>query len=164
MNIHRLTCLVLTSFLLACSNQENNPAFEQNPDKEAIIKIHDDYLDGWKKDDRSLILSLFEKNARIQPSSLTPVEGIENLKAFWFPDDGSSTTVNIFESELLGFDLRDSLAIATRQFYLDFDYAKDSFKMGRQQKGISTTIYRKQDNEQWKIWRKMWTDIDIQEK
>lgn len=42
---------------------------------------------------------------------------------------------------------------------INWNYEKDTTKFGMIQTGINTTIYRRQKDMKWKIWRSMWTDI-----
>jgi len=116
---------------------------EITKDEKAIRKIHQDYVDGWKTGNEKLIMSLFEDNAMIQPNTLNPISGKENISSFWFPKDG---------------------AITTHSGLLDWNYQNGEMNPGRIQKRFNTTIYRKQDDGQWKIWRSMWTDIASQAK
>ena len=47
---------------------------------------------------------------------------------------------------------------------LDFSYDKKEFKMKRVQKGIDTSIYKRQKDGRWKIWRKAWIDYEVLKK
>ena len=104
-------------------------------------------------------MGLLEENARIQPNSLKPVEGKNQIRKFWFPRDSSKTTVNDFQTELISLKILDTLAVSTHTSTLDWTYKKDTLSFGMLQKGINTTIYRKQMDGTWKIWRSMWSDI-----
>ncbi len=127
--------------------------------EKSVLALHKKYVEGWKDMNEEQIMSLFEDGSRIQPNVLTPIEGKENIRNLWFPKDSSITVINTFETELLNLNIKDSIAITTHTTLLDWSYQKDTIQFGMIQKGINTTIYRKQKNESWKIWRKMWTDI-----
>ncbi|MEW7290520.1 YybH family protein [Aquimarina sp. 2304DJ70-9] len=157
-----LSVIILFFILSGCKQHtevtEDTLLIKDN-NKDAIHTIHDNYVNGWKNMNEEQIMSLFENNARIQPNSLKPIEGKEKIRSFWFPKDSSITTINAFETELLNLDIKDSLAITTHTTLLDWSYQKDTIQFGMTQKGINTTVYRKQKDASWKIWRKMWTDI-----
>ncbi|MBQ4821117.1 hypothetical protein [Aquimarina sp. MMG016] len=139
------------------TNKDATDILDKN--ENAILAINMNYVAGWKNMNEEQIMSLFEDNARIQPNSLKPIEGKENIRSFWFPKDSSITIINTFKTELLNLDIKDSLAITTHTTLLDWTYKKDTIQFGMIQNGINTTIYRKQEDSSWKIWRKMWTDI-----
>lgn len=158
-------CFCLCSFLLithwACqSNQKKESSAALDGTEEmAITQIHNDYVEGWKIMDKERIMSLFEDGARIQPNKLMPIEGKENLRAFWFPEDGSITTINDFTTKIIHLAVLDTLAITTHLSMLDWSYTQDTFSLGMIQHGVNTTVYRKQPDTGWKIWRSMWTDF-----
>ncbi|MEZ4687788.1 MAG: DUF4440 domain-containing protein [Bacteroidia bacterium] len=127
-------------------------------------QLHSDYVDGWKAMDETRVMALLEDGARIQPNRMTPIEGKENIRDFWFPKDSSETIINRFETEIIHFTQKDSLAITTHTSLLDWDYKKDSLAFGMVQRGINTTVYRRQTDDSWKIWRSMWTDIEVKTK
>ncbi|WP_430966478.1 YybH family protein [Spongiimicrobium sp. 2-473A-2-J] len=160
-----IATLLLLLTVLSCKErivQAGEPPMGE--DEIQIRQLHTDYVNGWIDNNEGQIMGLLEENARIQPNSLMPIEGKQQINAFWFPKDGSSTKINTFETEILNFQLLDTLAITTHSSLLDWTYKKDTLQFGRVQKGVNTTVYRKQGDGSWKIWRSMWTDIDIKNK
>ena len=156
-----LLLLFTSGFLLfSCTKSEKEPL--ESPytsDQQAILQIHQQYIEGWKKMDKEMVLSIFEEGARIQPNRLQPIEGKENMAEFWFPDDGSKTIINIFETEVVDIKVKDTLAIISYTSLLDWDYEKDTTRFGMVQNGVNTAVLRKQKDQSWKVWRQMWTDI-----
>ncbi|MBO6524282.1 MAG: hypothetical protein JJ971_10685 [Balneolaceae bacterium] len=150
-----LTLIALPALFLFCTPVENQPTSEELQVREVVQS----YVEGWRNMDEEQVLSVFEDGARISPNSLNPIEGKENLKNFWFPDDGSQTIINRYEIEIIDTQIMDSLAITTHTSVLDWDYINGETEFGRIQNGISTIVYRKQNDDSWKIWRAMWTDI-----
>ena len=136
----------LTFILLSACSQSDKESMDTSysPDQQAILQIHQQYIEGWKKMDKEMVLSIFEDGARIQPNRLKPIEGIENMAEFWFPNDGSKTTINAFETEVVDIKVKDTLAIITYTSLLDWDYEKDTTHMGMVQNGVNTAVLRKQ--------------------
>ena len=130
-------------------------------DQEAIRQINRAYLENWIKNDENGVLALFTEDARISPSGMSPIDSLPNIKQFWFPNDGSTTTIHLFDADELSLNIQGPLAFATQKTILEFTYEKDAFKMNRLQKGIDSSIYKKQIDGSWKIWRKSWTDFEI---
>ncbi|MEM9052415.1 MAG: hypothetical protein AAGC47_10220, partial [Bacteroidota bacterium] len=62
---------------------------------------------------KNKIMSLFEEGARIQPSGLAPIEGIDHIELFWFPNDSSKTTIFEYKTELVALKMMDTLALST---------------------------------------------------
>lgn len=164
-HIKNLMIGLLLLTLLGCKERPATlPEPAMTEDEIQIRQLHSDYVDGWMNNNEKQIMDLLEENAQIQPNSLTPIVGKEQINTFWFPKDGSSTRINIFDTEILNLQLLDSLALTTHSSLLDWTYTKDTLQFGRIQKGFNTTVYRKQMDGSWKIWRSMWTDIEIKNK
>jgi len=149
--------VILLVVVFGCTSKQEN--VKLNNDEVQIHNLHQKYVEGWKEMDEEKVMSLLEENSMIQPSRLTPIIGKENIRNFWFPKDSSITTINTFDTEIIDLIFRDTIAIMTHESFLDWDYRKDSTSFGMTQTGINTTIYKRQIDQSWKIWRSMWTDI-----
>ena len=138
---------------------------DDDDDATAIRKINMAYLSNWLKNDEAGVLDLFEEGARISPSSLCPIDSLSNMRQFWFPKDGSKTTVHRFEADEISMKIiSKDLACTSQKTLLEWSYEKGETKMGRIQEGIELTVFRKQKNGAWKIWRKLWTDVASKER
>ena len=134
-------------------------------DAAAIRKINKAYLNNWLENNEAGVLDLFEAGARISPSSLCPMDSLKNLRQFWFPKDGSTTTIHRFEADEISLKIiSNELACTTQKTILEWSYKKGATQMGRIQEGIELTVFRKQKNGSWKIWRKLWTDVASKER
>ena len=157
--------LVLTlGFIQVCSCDSKKADINSNIDETEILKVHSDYVKGWLEMDEEKVMGLLEENARIQPNRLKPIEGKSKIRGFWFPKDSSKTIINDYKTDLISLNITDTLAISTHTSLLDWAYQKDTINLGMLQKGINTTVYRKQTDKSWKIWRSMWTDIYAERK
>ena len=155
-----MTFLILV--IVGCENKEANKTMDA--DELEIRNIHSEYVNGWLKSDEEGIMQLLVEDSRIQPNTLKPIEGKSEIRKFWFPKDSSKTIINNYETEIVSLNILDTLAISTHESLLDWTYKKDSISFGMRQKGINTTIYRRQLDNSWKIWRSMWTDIYVERK
>lgn len=133
----------------------------ERSDEDQIRMINEAYLSSWLKNDESGVLNLFMEDARISPNSLAPIDSLHNMKQFWFPNDGSTTTIHQFDAAELSLKIDGDIAYATQRTILDWSYVKGEFKMGQTQKGIDTSVYKRQSDGTWKIWRKSWIDYEV---
>ena len=167
MKATKLTSIFLWMLLpvsLAITSCDKKANENSGADEMEIRAVHDDYVNGWLNSDEKGILQLFEENARIQPNMMAPIEGKSKIKKFWFPKDSSKTIINDYRTEIISINIIDTLALTTHKSILDWTYQKDTISFGMFQKGFNTTIYRKQPDNSWKIWRSMWTDIYVERK
>ena len=152
--------ILIASAYFSCQPQEKRPT----TDETAIRTINQSYLQSWLKNDTSGVLTLFEEDARISPSSLCPVDSLKNMRQFWFPKDSSVTTIHHFAAEEISLQVMGSLASTTQKTSLEWSYKKGEFKMGKIQEGIELTVFRRQPDGGWKIWRKLWTDVVVKDR
>ncbi len=152
--------ILLILFIVGCKEVKEIV----DPNELEIRKIHNEYVNGWLKSDEGIIMELLVEDSRIQPNTLKPIEGKSKIRKFWFPKDSSKTVINKYNTEIISLNIIDTLAISTHKSLLDWTYEKDSIRFGMLQKGINTTIYRRQLDNSWKIWRSMWTDIYVEKK
>jgi len=159
-----ICCIISFCLVQFISCEKKKADIGKNADEQAIRKIHSEYVNGWLESDEERIMQLLVEDSRIQPNSLKPIEGKSEIRKFWFPKDGSKTIINNYETEIISLNTMDTLAISTHESFLDWTYIKDSTRFGMMQKGINTTIYRRQKDNSWRIWRSMWTDIHVERK
>lgn len=160
-------CLICLAAQAIFSQNQAIPATAQMPidpvapeDEAAVRGILEAYRTAWLRGDETGVLSLFEENGRIQPSGLCPFDSLHNIRKFWFPNDGSTTTIHQFDIQVqdlhaLGKDL--IFSSLTNRLY--WSYQLGDTQMGRLQYGYATTVFRRQSGGGWKIWRQAWTDL-----
>lgn len=130
-------------------------------DKAAIRGINQQYVQAWLAGDEEGVLSLFEPNARISANANTVIEGIDALRAFWFPKDGSLTTIHQFESEVLSVDISGNTAASFQKTKLEWSYEKEAYQISKIQYGYAHGIYQRQVDGTWKMSSLNWTDYQV---
>lgn len=162
---YKITLIYFAIFQFGLLLKAQIPTLEVTPEDEAQIKaILEEYRTAWLNNDEVGVISLFEENARIQPSGMCPFQGQAELQQFWFPKDTSKTIIHEFDLEMNDLNSMEKDVIYSNQTTrLYWSYYKDSFKMGRVQYGCATSVFRRQADGNWKIWRQMWTDLSSTE-
>ena len=161
-----LLIFLLFFCLYGCGQSSKKAALDaqSEKDKKEIKRMHRQYVDSWLKGDENGVLSLFAEDARIQPGSLDPIDSIGNIKKFWFPHDGSTTLILKFDTDVFCTKIDGDYAITTQKSFLDWTYNDDSTHMAVEQAGYAMTVYRRQSDGGWKIWRQKWSDVYSKEK
>ena len=142
--------------LISCSTPITNDL--SNEDQEAISQMITDYVDGWLAGDSSKVMSLFHEDAIILPSGMDPIEGNDNMAAFWFPDDGSMTEIHSYTIRVVELDGNKDWAYTREEGDLSFSYSNDDFSMSRKSHSSAITIFGRDDQGKWKISRRLWSD------
>jgi uncharacterized protein (TIGR02246 family) len=155
MAIWLLSLLVsFLAFSLPANAQE-----AQSKDRRSIRAMNQSYAKAWLENDENGVLSLFENDAIIAPSGMSPIRGIKAIEQFWFPKDTSTTIIHKFNNEMLNIIIEDTLAQSSQKTFLSWSYEKGATKIAKDQRGFAMTIYRRQADGTWKIWRHLWTDV-----
>lgn len=128
-------------------------------DERAIRAINERYKEAWLRNDERGVLTLFEENAMIMPSGMSAIKGLDAIRNFWFPKDSSVTTIHVFDNQIIAMTIDSTIASVFKKTFLSWSYAKGDVKMAKDQWGVAMSVYRKQPNGEWKIWRQLWTDI-----
>jgi ketosteroid isomerase-like protein len=131
-----------------------------NDDIEQIKKINSDYTNGWLDNDAEKVLGLYSESATIIPSGLSPIQGKEAIKEFWFPNDGSTTVIHYYNLEILDISGTNDLAYTYEHGNLSFTYEKEDFRLDRKAESHAITIYKKNESGEWKVRKRIWTDLN----
>jgi ketosteroid isomerase-like protein len=129
-----------------------------------ILALNDQLVDGWLAYDSSKIMGAYEDFAMIQPDKYDAVTGKPFLKQMWFPTNGGNFKIRDFALDPIDISVNDTLGIITYRGLIDYEFTADSLRISKIEKSIGTALYRKQFDNSWKIWRQMWTNIEVVDK
>jgi ketosteroid isomerase-like protein len=154
---------LLILILIGCgerSSQLNEDLNLSAEDIKQIKEINKNYTQGWLDGDSSKVLGLYTDSATIIPSGLLPIQGKKVITDFWFPNDGSATVIHFYDLEILEIGGTANLAYTYENGKLSFTYEKDDFRLDREAESYAITIYKKVSSGEWKIIKRIWTDMN----
>jgi ketosteroid isomerase-like protein len=155
--------LLLTLLLTSCNEkttQVNENINLSAEDIEQIREINRHYIQGWLENDSKKVLGLYTDSATIIPSGLLPIQGKKAITDFWFPNDYSTTVIHYYDLEILDIGGTTNLAYTYEHGKLSFTYEKDEFRLDRKAESYAVTIYAKAESGEWKITKRIWTDMN----
>lgn len=160
---HIILVLTLLAAINISKNRINKPVTLINKsqlstnkiDERKIRELNIRYVNAWKKNDKSGVLSLFTIDATLAPSGLNPLNGINEIKAFWFPKDRSATTILAYTNEIFQVYIEGDIAQSSHRSYVKWAYKKGELNQKKEQWSIGTTVYKKKANGEWKIFHQM---------
>jgi uncharacterized protein (TIGR02246 family) len=133
-------------------------------DEQKIRAINRKYVDAWLNYDENGVLSLFSNDASISPGGMKTYKGIKEIRNFWFPKDGSTTSIVSFSNEIQDISFDGDYAYSSQKDHLYWTYKNKTTEMKKEQWGFATTVYKKQPNGDWKIIHQMWKDYKVEDK
>lgn len=90
------------------------------------------------------------------PSGLSPLVGVEAIREFWFPDDGSRTVIENYEMHTTEIGGSSTVAYSRGAAQLSFRYEKDDQVVRQTNHTMYLTVYRKGVEGEWRMIRRMW--------
>ena len=151
--------LAVTAVMIgACNPAVQTDSSLSSADLAAIRSLDDKYVAGWLDSDTLAVLSTLAEDAILMPSGQRPIVGIAEIRAFWWPDDGSRTEIVDYIMEIDELDGDNSFAYSRGSAQLSFQYEKNGQVTEHKNSSMSLTVYQKRDGE-WRIFRRMWGPI-----
>jgi uncharacterized protein (TIGR02246 family) len=125
-------------------------------DSGAIEAVRAAYVRAWLEDDTAGVLATLDSSAVLLPPGRLPVAGHAAIRAFWWPADGSRTTITAFDwsvDELAGTR---ELAYTRGVSSVGWRYEKDSVRSEQTTRSVSLTLLARGADGKWRILRQMW--------
>lgn len=149
---------LLLVLLVSCTSAPAENAL--SPDDMAEIRaLTDAYVAGWLAGDPDAVMSTLAEDAILQPAGQEPIRGHDAIRAFWWPDDGSTTTILEYEVELQEIGGSGSHAFSRGRGVLSFRYEQGGTVSEATSEATSLTVYRRQTDGSWLIARRMWAAL-----
>ena len=127
-------------------------------DWQALRMLEKAYVDGWVANDQEKVMATIHPDAVIIPSGMSAIRGAEKIAEFWFPSDGSTTTVTSYRTTISDVHVHGDTGWLYGNGELSFTWRKGDERMERSQKSTFTMIARRETNGQWRIVHRMWSD------
>jgi uncharacterized protein (TIGR02246 family) len=148
--------LASTAWLAACGADRDRSRPLTSRDSNAIEAVRAAYVRAWLQDDTAGVLATLDTAAVLLPPGQLPVAGHSAIRAYWWPTDGSRTTITEFEwtvDELAGTP---ELAYTRGVSTVRWRYQKDTVHNEQSSRSVSLTIMAPGADGRWRILRQMW--------
>jgi ketosteroid isomerase-like protein len=110
----------------------------------------------WLADDTAGVLATLDTSAVLLPPGQLPVTGHRAIRAFWWPADGSRTTITAFEWSADEMGGTPELAYTRGVSSLAWRYEKDTVRSEQTTRNMSLTLFAPSADGRWRILRQMW--------
>jgi len=155
-----LTVAAVIGGVSACRARDDRPATSSDrltgADSAAIAALQNRYVAAWLADDTAAVLALFENDAMILPPGRQPVRGVDSIRAYWWPTDGSTTRILSFAWKPGDISGTDRLAFSHGQSELRWRYTKGGSTSESSSRSVNLSVFRRAPSGEWHIARQMW--------
>ena len=125
-------------------------------DEQAVRAAAEAYVSAWLRDDTAGVLATLDTAAVFMPPGRLPITGHAAIRDFWWPRDGSRTTITSFEWNLDEVHGTGDFAYSRGVSTLDWTYTKDTSTSSSVTRSVNLTVYGRGDDGRWRILRQMW--------
>ena len=132
-------CTVAAATISACTQTSAATRGLSEADRRAIRANDSVYVSAWLRDDTAAVFSTLEPEPVLLPGGLTPLQGRAAIKAFWWPTDGSHTSITAFDRTIDEIDGAGSVGFVRGTDSLRFTSTKNG---SRQEAGCARSRSR----------------------
>jgi ketosteroid isomerase-like protein len=148
--------LATTAWLVACRTDTDQPRPLTTRDSSAIEAVRAAYVRAWLEDDTAAVLATLDSSAVLLPPGRLAVAGHDAIRAFWWPTDGSRTSITSFTWTVHELAGTPELAYIRGVSTVGWRYEKDTVRSEQSSRSVSLTILVPGADGQWRILRQMW--------
>ncbi len=153
-------CLLWMAAVPACRPVgPTNPVTLTDADRAAIQALDTAFIKAWLRDDTAAVLRLFQPDAVLLPPNSTPIIGLDAIKAYWWPTDGSHTRITGFTRHLSEVEGSGVIAYFVGSASLDWVYQRDGKETAQTSRSTDLVVLKPDAAGRWRIARQMWTQL-----
>jgi histidine triad (HIT) family protein len=142
-------------------NRGTKPSTAYLKDIENVKLAFGQYYTAWLQNNEDSVMTTLTKDAVIMPDGLSPKKGMDDIRNFWFPKDGSKTTITRFDYVIDDYRVDMNSAFIRSSSVLSFTYELNGQKTIKNDlKQVHTTFLERQMDGSWKISCKMWSRVE----
>lgn len=150
---HAAALLVL--FLGACTPASNSFSSD---DEAAVRDLEEAYRVAWLANDSDAVMATLAPDAVLMPAGQEPLQGERAIRAFWWPDDGSTTRIDSYRITVTEVEGSGDLAFLRGTGDIAFRYtAPDGQRTDLTSRAAHLSVARRGGDGQWRIARRAWS-------
>lgn len=129
-------------------------------DEAAVRALEEAYRTAWLANDSTAVMATLSPDAVLMPSGVEPLAGDSAIRAFWWPADGSETTVTSYEIAIDEVEGSRGLAFLRGRGSLEFTYRSPFDEVTtHSSEAVHLSLARRGADGQWRIARRAWSSL-----
>lgn len=148
---------VTVVFLAACAPQRAGFTEE---DEAAVRALEEAYRAGWIANDRAAVMATLAPGAVMMPAGVQPLVGESAIQNYWWPNDGSQTTIDSYQIVVEEVEGSGDLAYLRGRGSLEFTYRDATGEVSQlTSEAVHLSVARRGEDGTWRIARRVWSAI-----
>lgn len=129
-------------------------------DEMAVRALEDAYRTAWLANDSAAVMATLTTDAVIMPAGMTPLTGDSAIREYWWPGDGSRTTITSYEISIEEVEGSGELAFLRGRGALEFTYRSPAGEVTElTSRAVHLSVARRGTDGAWRIARRAWSAI-----
>lgn len=129
-------------------------------DVQQIRALSQAWIDAWMADDADRVMGYLTSDVVLIPGGQEPMTGHDVIRDYWWPNDGSITTLTRFDAEILEIQGKDDIAFTREHGMIEFTYEVDGSVSELSSESYSLSTLKRQADGSWKYDRRMWASVN----
>ena len=153
----RIRLAASVMILAACSSADGGFTVE---DKAAVRALEEAYRNGWLANDSVAVMATLAPGAVMLPAGVQPLVGDSAIRRYWWPSDGSETTIESYTIAVAEVEGSGNLAYLRGRGSLEFTYRDAAGAVSRlTSEAVHLSLARRGADGTWRIARRAWSAI-----
>lgn len=143
--------------LAACAPEDASFTVGDEP---AVRALEEAYRTGWLTNDSAAVMATLAPGAVMMPAGVGPLIGDSAIRTYWWPNDGSQTTIDSYEITVDELEGSGDLAYLRGRASLKFTYRDTAGHISRlTSEAVHLSLARRGEDGKWQIARRVWSAI-----
>lgn len=144
---------------LALAGCAAGPTFTAE-DEVAVRALEEAYRTAWRANDSAAVMATLAPDAVLMPAGVEPLRGEAAIRAYWWPDDGSETSIVAYEITIHEVAGSGDLAFLRGRGELEFTYTTaEGQTTEHESRAVHLSVARRGDDGEWRIARRAWSAL-----
>lgn len=142
------------------SSAESPAAHFTAEDRVAVRALEEAYRTAWLANDSAAVMATLASDGVLMPAGVEPLAGDSAIRAYWWPEDGSRTTITRYDIELDEVEGSGDVAWVRGRGILEFTYVDPAGEESElTSEAAHLSIARRGEDGRWRIVRRAWSRL-----
>lgn len=129
-------------------------------DEAAVRALEEAYRTAWLANDSAAVMAVLAPDAVLMPAGVQPLRGDSAIRSYWWPDDGSRTTITAYEITIDEVEGSADLAFLRGRGEIEFTYRAPGGEVSQlTSNAVHLSIARRGPDGRWEMARRAWSAI-----
>lgn len=129
-------------------------------DEADVRELEEAYRLGWLANDSSAVMATLAADAVLMPAGMNPLVGHTVIRNFWWPADGSVTSIDAYEIHVDEVEGSGNLAYLRGRGVLEFTYHDAAGEVSEfSSNAVHLSVAKRGTEGRWRIVRRAWSAV-----